>query len=218
MCMGETRNGVSHQKIRSRGVCDLPAEVRVLHGIEGRWVGVGQTRNNVSHWKRGSWESWRSIGRHDKTLFLQSPEVIISLHSTLVRPILEYCSPVWSPWTQKDINALDEVQRRCEKMCNTELKFQSLSECRNKVDLKETYKIMNNAYYLMDKDKLFKISESNSRGNSQKLYLNHNRPDIRKNFFSSRVIIPKWNKLPEKVVSAPNSDASKTEVEPYLNR
>ena len=101
-------------------------------------------------------------------------------------------------------------------MCNTELKFQSLSERRNQVDLKETYKIMNSAY-LMDKDKLFQMSESNSRGNSQKLYLNHNRTDIRKNFFSSRVI-PKWNKLPEKVVSAPNIDAFKTEVEPYLNR
>ena len=146
----------------------------------------------------------------------RSPDVIISLYSTLIRPILEYCSPVWNPWTQKDINALDKVQRRCEKMCNTELKFQPLTERRNQTDLKETYKIMNNAY-LMDKDKFFQTSDTNSRGNSHKLYIRHNRTDIRKHFFTNRVI-PKWNKLPDKVVSAPNIDKFKVELEPYLKR
>ena len=74
----------------------------------------------------------------------RSPEVIINLYSTLIRPILEYCSLVWNPWSQKDINALDKVQRRCEKMCNTDLKFQSRTKTRYQVDLKEKYKIMNN--------------------------------------------------------------------------
>ena len=101
-------------------------------------------------------------------------------------------------------------------MCNTDLKFQSLTERRNQVDLKETYKILNNAY-LMDKDKFFQMSDTNSRGNSQKLYVKQNRTDIRKQFFASRVI-PKWNKLPDKVVSAPNIDKFKEELEPYLKR
>ena len=36
----------------------------------------------------------------------------------------------------------------------------------------------------MDNDKLFQMSDMNSRGNMQKIYVHHNRMDIRKTFFS----------------------------------
>ena len=108
-----------------------------------------------------------------------SPDVIINLYITLILSILEYCSPVWNPWTQKGISALVKVQKRCEKLCNSELKCQPLTERRNQIDLKEAYKIINNAY-LMDKYKLFQMSDMNSRGNSNKMYVHHNRMDIRK--------------------------------------
>ena len=32
-----------------------------------------------------------------------------------VRPILEYASPVWDPFRQKDIDCLEKVQRRCAR-------------------------------------------------------------------------------------------------------
>ena len=37
--------------------------------------------------------------------------ILSMLHKSLVRPILEYAAPVWSPYLAKDIHLLECVQR-----------------------------------------------------------------------------------------------------------
>jgi ribonuclease P/MRP protein subunit RPP40 len=44
-----------------------------------------------------------------------SREVVVRAFLTYVRPILEYASPVWSPYTRADIYKLESVQRRFTK-------------------------------------------------------------------------------------------------------
>ena len=41
----------------------------------------------------------------------RSPEVMLTLYKSLVRPILEYCCLVWSPMNTGDIKALESIQR-----------------------------------------------------------------------------------------------------------
>ena len=42
-------------------------------------------------------------------------EVFSRLYKALVIPILEYAVPLWSPYLQKNIDALERVQRRASK-------------------------------------------------------------------------------------------------------
>ena len=139
------------------------------------------------------------------------------LFKSLVRPILEYASSVWNPYKTKDIEAIENVQRRATKMLPDmkdltyeerlkKLKLPSLRYRRLRGDMIETFKIVTEIYDKRVTEDLLPINKSTfhqTRGHSLKLTKNRSRLDIRKYYFTNRVV-DDWNNLPETVINAKN--------------
>ena len=123
-----------------------------------------------------------------------------------VRPILEYCSSVWSPHLVQDIEAIERVQRRFTKRLRGlwnigyEQRLQivgleRLDVRRLRFDLVMTYKITFGLTCL-NFDEFFKWSPCDkTRGHDYKFYVSGASCDTRKYFFAVRVVQP-WNTLP----------------------
>ena len=57
--------------------------------------------------------------------FFQDQEVKCMAYTHLVRPMLAYASCVWDPYFDKDINALEMVQRRAVQWVTSNYDWQS---------------------------------------------------------------------------------------------
>ncbi len=127
-----------------------------------------------------------------------------------VRPLLEFNSVVWSPYFKCDIDAVERVQRRFTKrlpglrFCTyierlKKLDLASLELRRLHCDLLMCYKIVFRLIKL-DFDEFFTFSPVGStRGHQYKLFKNRGDVNVRKNFFSIR-IVNIWNSLPSDIV------------------
>jgi len=58
----------------------------------------------------------RMLGMIKRNFIDRSQETIILLYKSLVRPHLEYCCQLWSPYYKKDIKLIEGVQRRPTKL------------------------------------------------------------------------------------------------------
>jgi len=146
----------------------------------------------------------------------------LNLSSRFVRPHLEYAIQAWSPYLRKDIDCVERVQRSATKMVKgflqyelrlNRLKLTSLEKRRQRGDLIETYKILTgkegvdpHCFFTQDKNRY------GTRGHELKLYTRRSRLELRRNFFSQRVV-PHWNKLPESVVMAESVDVFKNRLD-----
>ena len=90
----------------------------------------------------------------------------------------------------------------------------SLEERRVRGDMIEVYKTITGKNK-MDSSTLFKLQDNNrTRGHSLKLEKGRNRLDIRKNFFSQRVI-NNWNALPREIVESESTNKFKNKYDKY---
>ena len=154
------------------------------------------------------------LGMINRTIVNKTTEVMVRLYKTLVRPHLEFCVSAWSPHYQKDKELIERVQHRFSRMVTAvkadtyttrlnKLNLWSLEERRNRADLIEVYR-MKQGYSKLCFEDFFDIDTSKrTRGHSCKLIKSRCNKDLRRFFFSQRVV-NRWNKLSDDTVSAPS--------------
>ena len=141
-------------------------------------------------------------------------------YMALVRPQVEYCSPVWSPNQRKNIDMLEKVQKRAARwvsgttwdsehhrwshsyrdLCKS-LDWPTLEPRRSLLSCTQLYKIVHQLDCIMFSKYLSYKRKSNLRCHPHSLRLSHSRINcFRFSFFVNTPHI--WNSLPLDIIES----------------
>ncbi|KFO10438.1 hypothetical protein N312_02468, partial [Balearica regulorum gibbericeps] len=188
---------------------------------------VDETLNMTRQCMLAAQKANRILGCIKSSVTSRSGEVILPLYSALVRPHLVYCVQLWGPQQKKNMELLEWVQRRVMKLIRglehlsyadrlRELGLFSLQNRRLWGGLIAAFQYLKEGAYKKSGEGLFTRAWSDrTRGNGFKLKEGRFKLDIRKKFFTVRVV-RHWNRLPREVVDAPSLEGFKARLDGAL--
>lgn len=150
----------------------------------------------------------------------------ITAYKTMIRPILEYASIVWSPNKKVDINRLEKIQRQAarfilNKYKRTDSVTEMLSQCglqsletrRRIARLKFLFALYNNHLNIEPELYLNETHKRSRRLNHNKTIQPYNsRIDVFKYSFFVQTI-EDWNQLPDYVINSANMSQFESSLE-----
>ena len=149
-------------------------------------------------------------------------------YNTLVRPTLEYACTVWDPYTQKNVNKIEMVQRRAARYAlnryhNTssvtemleQLDWAPLEERRKFIRLCMFYKIRTGLVDLGKPITMATIPRTSRHFNTKSVKVPLSRTQYHQMSFFPRTIRD-WNSLPNSVVEAPSLASYKGQLKAHL--
>ena len=152
------------------------------------------------------------LGIMFRTFSFMDEDMFTLLYKSLVRPNLEYCTPVCSPISKKDKISIENVQRRATKRLKElrqltynerlrRLGLPTLEYRRERADMIQLFKIIEGIDIVDINITPRGNAQPETRGHSKKLYKRPVRLNISKHTFSNRVVNP-WNSLNEETVQS----------------
>jgi hypothetical protein len=151
-----------------------------------------------------------------KNFHYRDKKIFLRLYTQYVRPHLEFATPAWSPWLAAEKQKLEKVQEKAVKMISglksseyvercKELGIETLEARRKVQDMAQTYKLIHGIDNVKRVELFNHVQEGRTRLAADPLNLRSElaRTDIRKNFFTQR-IVNDWNKIEAGVKNSKN--------------
>jgi hypothetical protein len=185
---------------------------------EERDIGVIMSRNlrPKAQCEKAARTGLTVLKQLERAFHYRDRHVFVRLYKQYVRPHLEFAVQAWAPWTAGDVECLEKVQKKAVKMVSglagttyedrlKELKMPTLSERREEFDMVQTFKIVSGIDRVEEShwfERAGGLTNGGARTRQQaealNLRLKFGRTEVRKNFFSERVV-PRWNRLPSEL-------------------
>ena len=157
-----------------------------------------------------------------KSTVCRSPDFMLRIFKSHIRPIIEYASPVWHTGYVQDIRRLESVQRLWTRnvlglqnqVYGERLKSLELYSVKGRLlraDLIKCWKIFHGCCPVQPADLWDLNTDSRTRGHRFKVNVQRSQVDARARFFTCRTMCD-WNSLPDHVVGAPSLSEFKTSL------
>ena len=178
-------------------------------------VDISSTLSWSPHINKICSKASQSLGFLKRNIHSSKPCTKAAAYNSIVRPTLEYCSSVWDPYHQKDIDKIENVQRQAARFVANnysktpgtvsniiqDLKWNSLQSRRQQFRLILFYKIVYEHVDINISNYLIPYNRQTRLHHHMAYQIPISTVDYHKFSFFPRTVA-QWNTLPSYVVSA----------------
>ena len=188
-------------------------------------VTIDQHLSWSEHIKQITNKAYKVKGFLQRNLYSCPPSVKSNCYKALIKPILDYAATIWAPHTQKDIMALEKVQRNTARFVYNNyshyasvsemlrcLNWSTLAQGRNEQKLTMMYKIVHQLVDIQASSYLIPATTIEyTRGHHMRFTQPFTRIDsYLYSFFPSSIKL--WNALPNHILNSTNIEQFKQRI------